>query len=86
VSLLHNPAYPEIVADYESAFARLKALPCDIFFAPHGSQFGMAEKFARQDAGEGARAFVDPAGWRQLLAMVEQAYRTQLAAERAAAR
>ena len=86
VSLLHNPAYPEIVADYETTFARLKALPCDIYFSPHGAQFGMPERFARQDAGEGARAFVDPAGWHQLLATVENAYRTQLAAERAAAK
>ena len=86
VSLGHNPAYPEIRADYETTFARLKALPCDIFFAPHGSQFGMPEKFARQDAGEGAGAYVDPAGWIRLLATVENAYRTQLAAEQAAAR
>ena len=84
VSLVQHPAYPEIVADYEATFARLKALPCDIFFAPHGGQFGMAGKFARQDAGEGARAFVDPAGWSQLVATVEKAYRTQLAAEQSA--
>jgi metallo-beta-lactamase class B len=81
VSLRQNASYPEIVSDYELTFARLKALPCDIFFSPHGAQFGMAEKFARQDRGEGAAAFVDPAGWTKLLAAVEQAYRTQLAAE-----
>ena len=86
VSLWHNPAYPEIVADYESTFARLKALPCDIYFSPHGAQFGLVEKFARQDRGEGARAFVDPEGWRTLLAAVEKAFRTQLAAEQAAAK
>ena len=86
VSLRRNPAYPEIVTDYEATFARLKALPCDIFFCPHGAQFGMTEKFARQDAGEGARAFVDPAGWHQLLVAVESAFRTQLAAEQAAAK
>lgn len=81
VSLRRNPSYPEIVRDYETTFTRLKALPCDIFFAPHGSQFGLVEKFARQDRGEGAAAFVDPAGWRALLAAVESAYRDQLAAE-----
>ena len=86
VSLRHNPAYPEIIADYETTFARLKALPCDIWFSPHGAQFGLADKFARQDAGEGARAFVDPAGWSRLLATVEDAFRAQLAAEQAAAR
>ncbi len=86
VSLRRNPAYPEIVADYEATFTRLKTLPCDIFFAPHGGQFGMAEKFARQDRGEGVRAFIDPEGWQALLATVEKAYRTQLAAEQAAAK
>jgi metallo-beta-lactamase class B len=86
VSLRHNPAYPEIVADYETTFARLKALPCDIFFSPHGGQFGMQDKFARQDAGEGVRVFVDPAGWSQLLATMEGAFRNQLAAEQAAAK
>jgi metallo-beta-lactamase class B len=85
VSLRLNPSYPEIAADYETTFARLKALPCDIFFSPHGAQFGMAEKFARLDRGEGAQALVDPAGWRGLLATMEKAYRTQLAAEQAAA-
>jgi metallo-beta-lactamase class B len=86
VSLRLHPAYPEIAADYEMTFARLKALPCDIYFAPHGAQFGMAEKFARQDRGEGAAAFVDPSGWRELLAAMEKAYRAQLAAEQAAAK
>ena len=85
VSLRLAPSYPGIVADYEATFAKLKALPCDIFFAPHGSQFGRAEKFARQDHGEGAGAFVDPAGWRAFLAKAENAFRTQLDAERLAA-
>ncbi|HTL67781.1 MAG TPA: subclass B3 metallo-beta-lactamase [Lacunisphaera sp.] len=84
-SLVLHPAYPGIVADYEQTFATLRALPCDIFFAPHGSQFGLVDKFVRQDRGEGSAAYVDPAGWHQLLATVERAFRDQLAAERAAA-
>lgn len=84
-SLVLHPAYPGIVADYEKTFATLQALPCDIFFAPHGSQFDLAGKFARQDRGDGVAAFIDPAGWRRLLATVEQAFRDQLAAERAEA-
>ncbi len=84
-SLVLHPAYPGIVADYEKTFATLKALPCDIFFAPHGSQFDLAGKFARQDRGEGVAALVDPHGWHKLLTTVEQAFRDQLAAERAEA-
>ena len=78
--LLEKPAYPEIVADYERTFARLKSLPCDVFFAPHGGQFAMAEKFARLDRGE-PNAFVDPAGWQTLIANAEKAYRDQLKEE-----
>ena len=81
--LLGQPAYPEIVDDYERTFARLKSLPCDIFFAPHGGQFAMADKFGRLERGE-KDAFVDPEGWRALLANAEKAYRDQLKAEQAA--
>lgn len=83
--LLNNARYPEIATDLESTFARLKALPCDIFLAPHGGQFAMADKFARLDRGEGVAALVDPAGWQKLLAGAERAFRDQLAKERALA-
>jgi len=79
--LWRNPLYPEIADDLAATFARLRALPCDIFFAPHGGQFAMADKFARLDRGEGAEALVDPVGWRKLLAAAEKAYRDQLATE-----
>jgi len=82
--LLHNPLYPEIATDLAATFARLRALPCDIFFAPHGGQFAMADKFARLDRGEGSAALVDPAGWRKLLDAAEKAFRDQLALEQAA--
>ncbi len=84
--LLNNPLYPEFVRDFEATFATLKALPCDIYFAPHGGQFAMAEKFARLDRDEKENPFVDPAGWQRLIAGAEKAFRDQLAAERAAAR
>jgi metallo-beta-lactamase class B len=78
--LLGQPAYPEIVQDFEKTFARLRELPCDVFFAPHGGQFAMADKFARQDRGD-PDAFVDPQGWRTLIANAEKAFRDQLKAE-----
>lgn len=81
--LLHNPLYPGIAADLASSFATLRALPCDIFLAPHGGQFALADKFARLDRGEGPAALVDPAGWRELLDASETAYRRQLDLERA---
>lgn len=80
--LVGNPLFPEFVAEFEKTFATLKALPCDIFFAPHGGQFAMAEKFARLDRGEKTNPFVDPAGWKKLLAGAERAFRDQLAQEK----
>jgi metallo-beta-lactamase class B len=82
--LLDNPRYPGIVADLEASFARFKSLPCDIFLAPHGGQFAMADKFAGLERGEGLAALVDPEGWKRLIAGAEGAFRDQLAKEQAA--
>jgi metallo-beta-lactamase class B len=84
--LLNNPLYPDFVRDFEKTFATLRALPCDIYFAPHGGQFAMAEKFARLERGEKENPFIDAAGWKQLITSAEKAFRDQLAAERAAAK
>ena len=82
--LVDNPLYPDFVHDFEATFATLRGLPCDIFFAPHGGQFAMAEKFARLARGEKENPFIDPTGWKQLVAGAEAAFRAQLAVERAA--
>lgn len=82
--LVNNPLYPEFVSDFEATFAKLSALPCDIFFAPHGGQFAMAEKFAQLERGGKGNPFVDPAGWKRLVTEAEKAFRDQLAAELAA--
>ncbi len=84
--LLNNPLFPDYVREFEATFAKLRALPCDMFFAPHGGQFAMAEKMARLERGGGENPFVDPAGWKRLVAGAEKAYRDQLAIERAAAK
>ncbi len=80
--LLHNPQFPGIVAAFEASFARWKSLDCDIFLAPHGGQYAMAEKFARLDRGEGVAALVDPDGWKQLVTAAEKAFRDLLAREK----
>jgi len=83
-SLVLSPPYPELVQDYETTFSRLKQLSCDVFFAPHGGQFAMADKFARLDQHPTTNPFIDPAGWHTLIENAEKAFRDQLAAERAA--
>lgn len=81
-SVWRNPPYPELAADFAKTFAVLKQLPCDIFFAPHGGQFAMMEKFAKLERGE-PNPFVDPTGWRATIAAQEQVFLDRLAVEKA---
>jgi metallo-beta-lactamase class B len=76
-------AYPTIADDLAATFAKLKPLPCDVFFAPHGGQFAMAEKFAKLDRGETKPSpFIDPNGFKQLIASAERSFLRQLEAEK----
>jgi metallo-beta-lactamase class B len=79
--LLGTPAYPNMAADYELTFAKLKRLPCDIFLGAHGSFFDLDTKRAKLRMAS-ANPFVDPQGCRSYIAGAEAAYRKQLARER----
>lgn len=81
--LAGNPRYPEIAADYEKSFARLRDLPCDLFLGAHASFFDMEEKAARLRTGD-RQAFVDPEGFRSYVEQSERRFRELLAAARAA--
>ncbi|MEO7412478.1 MAG: subclass B3 metallo-beta-lactamase, partial [Opitutaceae bacterium] len=83
--LLSTPGYPGIVEDFTATFAKLKALPCDIFFAPHGGQFAMAGKFARLESNPAVNPFIDRTGLQSVVVQAERAFTRQLAAEKAAA-
>jgi metallo-beta-lactamase class B len=82
--LVNNPLYPEIAADYEKMFRVLKALPCDIFLGAHGDYYDLDSKYARLQKGEKS-VFVDPNGYKKYVADKEQAFRTELAKQKAAA-
>ena len=77
-------AYPRIVEDFTATFAKLKTLPCDVFFAPHGGQFAMAEKFARLERSVQPNPFIDRAGLPKIIAQAERAFRQLLEKEKAA--
>jgi metallo-beta-lactamase class B len=81
--LVNNTAYPAIAADYEKMFRVLKSLPCDIFLGAHGNYFDMEAKYARIKDGVPS-VFVDPEGYRKYVANKEQAFKTELAKQRAA--
>jgi metallo-beta-lactamase class B len=82
IELVNNSKYPGIVEDYERTFRTLRALPCDVFLAPHGSQFDLAGKAHRLEAGETPNPFIDPEGYRTFVSRGEDMFRRRLDRER----
>ncbi len=78
--LVNNSKYPEIARDYAATFRKLKALPCDVFLAPHASFFGLEEKARR--IGHGMNPFVDGKAFQEFVTKAEQTFLKQLEAER----
>jgi metallo-beta-lactamase class B len=74
--LVANWRYPNIVEDFRKSFAVLRALPCDLFLAAHGSFFGLEEKL------KDPSRFVDPKGYRTYLDESEAAFDRQLAEQK----
>jgi len=82
--LVGNAAYPQIAEDYERMWRVLKSLPCDIFLGAHGNYFDMEKKYPQMKEGS-ANPFIDPDGYRKYVAEREQAFRAELAKQKAAA-
>jgi metallo-beta-lactamase class B len=80
--LVRNPSYSEIAADYERTFRVLKSLPVDIFLGAHGSYFDLERKYSRMKE-LGVNAFIDPVGYAKYVNEREEAYRTELARQKA---
>jgi metallo-beta-lactamase class B len=83
--LVNNAAYPQIAGDYERMFRVLRSLHCDVFLGAHGGYYGMETKYAQIKEGA-ANPFVDPEGYKNYVSEREQAFRAELAKQRAAAR
>ncbi|HEX8901796.1 subclass B3 metallo-beta-lactamase [Vitreimonas sp.] len=80
---LAPPAYPNIVSDFESTFARLRTIQADVLLTNHPGFMDLEQRRARQAAGD-ANAFVDPHALPALNARLEAAFREELARQRAA--
>jgi metallo-beta-lactamase class B len=80
--LVGNTLYPRIAEDYERTFQVLKSLPCDYFLGAHGDYFDMQTKYDRLKEGL-QTAFIDPDGYKKYVAEREQAFRAELARQRA---
>jgi len=83
--LVNNALYPQIASDYERMFRVLKSLPCDVFLGAHGNYYDMEAKYGRMKMG-GPNPFIDPEGYKSYVAEREQAFRTELAKQSAAAK
>jgi metallo-beta-lactamase class B len=82
VRLVDTPDYPGMTEDYERTYRVLKGLPCDVFLAPHGFQFGLAQKAGGLSAGATPNPFIDPEGYRMFVTRGEEAFRRRLDRER----
>jgi metallo-beta-lactamase class B len=82
VRLVGNARYPEIAGDFRRSFALWKSLPCDVPLGAHGHFYDMVAKHRRLPGEGGANPFIDPEGYRRLVAEAEQRFEAQLADER----
>lgn len=83
VRLVGNTDYPGIADDFARSFRTLKALPCDVFLAPHGVMFNLGEKARKARAGASANPFIDPEGYRTFVGQSERSFLSKLGRESA---
>jgi metallo-beta-lactamase class B len=81
--LVDNPKYPTIVSDLEASFAKLRALPCDIFLSQHGSQFDLMRRIEQRAADPAHNPFIDPDGYRRFIDTAEANLRKLVARQQA---
>lgn len=78
VPMINNPDYPTLVEDFESGFATLRSLPCDVFLASHSFMFNLEEKLAQKAQNPDVNPFIDPQGCREYVADWEYEFRYRL--------
>ena len=81
--LVGNKDYPGIAADYEKTFRVLKSLPVDLFLGAHGGYYNMNAKHAHFLVADDANPFIDPKGYHRYVEDRENAFRTELAKQKA---
>lgn len=83
-TLVNNPKYPNIVADYEYTFRLLRSFPCDVFLGPHGSFFHLKEKAKRLARGAKPNPFVESKSYRDFLDRTEKDFLKLVSKQRTA--
>ena len=74
--LVNNKDYPQIADDYIRSFKVLRAMPCDVFLASHGSFYGLEEKYPK--LGKGPNPFIDPEGFKAHIDLKEKEFYAKL--------
>ena len=85
-TLVNDPNYPDIPADFTRTFSVLKSLPCDVFLSEHGSVFDLQGKIKRMQRPGVGNPFVDPEGYKHYVAEAQQDFEKELTAEQHATR
>jgi metallo-beta-lactamase class B len=80
-TLVGNRAYPEIVRDYRSTFAKLAGMQADILLTSHPEMADVLDREARREAGT-SDAFVHPAALPTLVADARATFEGALAKAR----
>jgi len=78
--LVGNKDNPQIADEYLRAFKVLRSLPCDVPLASHPAMYHMADKLKR--LGQSLNPFIDPAGYKAELDLVERVFNETLDAQR----
>jgi metallo-beta-lactamase class B len=78
--LVNNPDNPTIAEQYLRGFNVLHALPCDIPLGSHPAMYEMTAKYAR--LGATPNPFIDPAGYKTEVDLVERVFKSVLDEQR----
>lgn len=81
--LVGNKDNPQIAEEYKRTFKVLRSLPCDVPLASHPAMYNMAEKHKK--LGTNPNPFIDPAGYKAELDIVEGVFLQTLEAQQKAA-
>jgi metallo-beta-lactamase class B len=81
MKLVNNADAPQIVEEFNRSFAKLRSLRPDIPLGSHPGMYDMAEKYAK--LGKGPNPYIDPAGYKAELDIVEGVFRSVLAQQSA---
>lgn len=72
VKLIGNAKYPQIADDLKRSYQKWKAMPCDVFLAPHTGFFDFADKAERMRHGGQPNPFIDSTEFQKF---IDRSYR-----------